>query len=53
MNETTGKITPVQVKAGDLVLLAQWGGSQVKVNDKEMLIIREEEILGLVETSDK
>jgi co-chaperonin GroES (HSP10) len=32
-------------------MLTNWGGNSVKVNDKEMLVVREEEILGLVETN--
>lgn len=48
-----GKRVPLTVKKGDLVMLTNWGGNSVKVMDKEMLVVREEEILGLVETAEK
>jgi len=45
-----GKTIPLVVKKGDLVMLPDWGASAVKLNDKELFIVKEEEILGIVET---
>lgn len=44
-----GKLIPLSVKAGDKILFAKYGGSEVKLNDGEYLIMREDDILGVVE----
>ena len=44
-----GKIVALDVKAGDQVLFGKYSGSDVTVDDEELLILREEEILGLIE----
>ncbi len=44
-----GKIHPVDVKAGDRVLFAKYAGSEVKIDGEEHLIMREEDILGVIE----
>ena len=44
-----GKVYPVDVKAGDTVLFAKYSGSEFKLNDEDHLILREEDVLGIVE----
>lgn len=44
-----GKIVALDVKAGDEVLFGKFSGSDVTVDDEELLILREEEILGILE----
>ena len=44
-----GKIVALDVKAGDQVLFGNYSGSDVTVDDEELLILREEEILGILE----
>ncbi len=44
-----GKIVALDVKAGDQVLFGKYSGSDVTVDDEELLILREEEILGIIE----
>lgn len=44
-----GKIVALDVKAGDQVLFSKFSGSDVTVDDEELLILREEEILGILE----
>jgi len=44
-----GKLQPISVKAGDTVLFDKYSGSKVTMDDVEYLIIREEDILGIVE----
>ena len=44
-----GTIVPLEVKEGDLVLFAKWGGTEVKIGDTEYLIMKDEDILGIVE----
>jgi chaperonin GroES len=44
-----GKVRPLDVKAGDRVLFSKYGGTEVKIDGEEHLIMREEDILGVVE----
>jgi len=44
-----GKIIPLDVKAGDKVLFGKYSGSEVKVEGEEYLIMREDDILGIIE----
>ena len=44
-----GKLIPPDVKAGDKILFGKYSGSEIKVDGEELLIMREEDILGVVE----
>ena len=44
-----GKRQPMDVKVGDIILFDKYSGSKIKMDDEEYLIIREEDILGIVE----
>lgn len=44
-----GKRVPLDVKAGDRVLFGKYAGSEVKIEEEEYLILREEDILGILE----
>jgi len=44
-----GKIHPMDVKAGDRVLFVKYGGTEVKIEGEEHLIMREDDILGVIE----
>lgn len=44
-----GKVTPLDVKVGDTVLFAKWSGSEVKIDGEELLIMKEADILGIIE----
>ena len=44
-----GKLIPVEVKVGDKILFAKYSGSEIKIDGEEHLIMREEDILGVVE----
>lgn len=43
-----GKPIPMEVKAGDKVIYSKYGGSEIKIDDQEYLIMREEDILAIV-----
>ncbi|MBI1958954.1 MAG: co-chaperone GroES [Candidatus Rokubacteria bacterium GWC2_70_24] len=43
-----GKKIPLDVKAGDRILFGKYSGSEVKVEDEEYLIMREEDVLGII-----
>ena len=44
-----GKKVPLDVKAGDKILFGKYSGSEVKIDDKEFLIMREEDILAILD----
>ena len=44
-----GKVTPLDVKKGDRILFGKWSGTEVKVDGKELLIMKESDILGIIE----
>jgi len=44
-----GKVIPLDVKAGDLILFGKYAGTEIKIEGEEHLIMREEDILGIVE----
>ena len=44
-----GKVIALDVKAGDRILFGKYSGAEIKVDDQEYLILREEEVLGIIE----
>ena len=44
-----GQVQPLDVKAGDRVLFGKWSGSEVKIDGEELLIMKESDILGVLE----
>ncbi len=44
-----GELTPLDVKAGDRVLFGKWSGTEVKIDGEELLIMKETDIMGIVE----
>jgi chaperonin GroES len=44
-----GKLVPMDVKEGDTVLFAKYAGTEIKVDDKKLLILKESDILAIVE----
>ena len=45
----TGERLPLDVKAGDRVLFGKYGGTEIKIDGEELLIMREDEILGIIQ----
>ncbi len=43
-----GKVTPLDVKAGDRVLFGKWSDTEVKVDGEDLLIMKESDILGIL-----
>src|SRR3990170_3032945 len=46
-----GKVQPLDVKAGDRVLFGKWSGTEVKIDGEELLIMKESDIMGVIETT--
>ena len=44
-----GKKQPLEVKKGDKILFGKYSGTEVKIDDEEYLILREEDVLGIIE----
>ena len=47
--DEAGKLVPIDVKAGDRILFGKYSGTEIKLNGEEHLILREEDILGIIE----
>ena len=46
-----GKLHPLDVKAGDRVLFGKWSGTEVKIDGQELLIMKESDIMGVLDAS--
>jgi len=51
--DETGKLVPLDVKAGDQILFGKWSGTEVKVDAEDLLIMKEDDIMGVVEGTAK
>ena len=47
--DETGKLIPPDVKAGDQILFGKWSGTEVKIDGEDLLIMKEDDIMGVVE----
>jgi chaperonin GroES len=47
--DESGKVTPLDVKAGDRVLFGKWSGTEVKIDGQDLLIMKESDILGVIQ----
>jgi chaperonin GroES len=46
--DENGKLTPMDVKVGDRILFGKWSGTEVKLNNEDLLIMKESDIMGVV-----
>lgn len=51
--DDNGKLIPLAVKEGDLVLFSKWSGSEITVNSEELLVVKESDILGILDGKKK
>ena len=47
--DEAGKLVPLDVKSGDRILFGKWSGTEVKLDGEELLIMKESDIMGIVE----
>ena len=47
--DEAGKLIPIDLKVGDIILFGKWSGTEVKIDDKELLIMKESDIMGVIE----
>ena len=50
VRDEAGKLQPLEVTAGDRILFGKWSGTEVKIDGEELLIMKEADIMGVVET---
>ena len=46
--DESGKIQPLDVKAGDRILFGKWSGTEVKIDGEELLIMKESDVMGII-----
>ena len=49
--DENGKLQPLDVKVGDRILFGKWSGTEVKLNGEELMIMKESDIMGILEGS--
>ena len=47
--DESGKLVPLDVKTGDLILFGKWSGTEVKIEGEDLLIMKESDIMGVIE----
>jgi chaperonin GroES len=47
--DENGNLIPLELKEGDIVMFKKWGGTEIKINGKDLLLVKEEDVLALVE----
>ena len=50
--DDSGKVTPLDVSVGDTVLFGKWSGTEVKIDGDELLIMKESDIMGIIESGE-
>ncbi|RWH73194.1 MAG: co-chaperone GroES [Mesorhizobium sp.] len=51
--DDSGQLQPLDVKVGDRILFGKWSGTEIKLNGEDLLIMKESDVLGVIELSDK
>ena len=47
--DDTGKVQPLELKAGDRILFGKWSGTEIKLEGEDLLIMKESDVLGVLE----
>lgn len=53
LRDDSGKVHPLAVKEGDLVLFSKWSGTEVTIDGEELLVVKESDIMGIMEGKKK
>ena len=51
--DESGKLVPIELKAGDRILFGKWSGTEVKLDGEDLLIMKESDILGVLDAAAK
>jgi chaperonin GroES len=49
--DESGKLLPIDLKAGDRVLFGKWSGTEVKIDGEDLLIMKESDVMGVIESA--
>ena len=49
--DESGRIVPMEVRVGDIVLFTKWGGTEIKIDGEDLLVLKESDIIGIVDKS--
>lgn len=49
--DDAGRLIAMDVKVGDVVMFTKWGGTEVKIDGEELLVLKESDVIGIVEKS--
>ncbi len=47
--DESGRIVPMEVRVGDIVMFTKWGGTEVKIEGEELLVLKETDVIGIVD----
>ena len=53
VRDESGKLVPLDVKSGDRVLFSKWSGTEVNLDGEELLVLKESDIMGVIENASK
>ena len=48
--DESGKLIPIDIKAGDRILFGKWSGTEIKIEGEDLIIMKESDVMGVVET---
>ncbi|WP_254027587.1 co-chaperone GroES [Mesorhizobium ventifaucium] len=51
--DDSGQLQPLDVKVGDRILFGKWSGTEIKLNGEDLLIMKESDVLGVIEMTDE
>jgi chaperonin GroES len=51
--DDSGQLQPLDVKVGDRILFGKWSGTEIKLNGEDLLIMKESDVLGVIELTDE
>ncbi len=49
--DESGRVVPMEVRVGDIVLFTKWGGTEIKIDGEDLLVLKETDIIGIVDKS--
>ncbi len=47
--DDSGRIVPMEVRVGDIVMFTKWGGTEVKVDGEDLIVLKESDVIGIVD----
>ena len=47
--DESGRVIPMEVRVGDIVMFTKWGGTEVKIDGEDLLVLKESDIIGIVD----